>query len=226
MITNSKDSSTINPTHAAVDLVIFVTVMFSIRQIHFESIGFWGNALLNSTVTVGVATILLYFRGQSWTSLGLIRPVNYLKMIGVAVAAVMGTVMSIMVFEGFIREAMFGPSSTSNGGVNFDLDGSLYIFLSTLFLVWIESFLEELQDRGFSLNRIESLLSKLPIAALIAVVFQATIFGFRHSLDFSPRSVTTGLIGFIFGLVYIMTGRNLWPLIIAHIALNTISVID
>jgi membrane protease YdiL (CAAX protease family) len=86
--------------------------------------------------------------------------------------------------------------------------------------------LEELQDRGFSLNRFDSLFSKIPLSTVLAVLSQAAIFGFRHSYDFSPRSITTGLIGLVFGTVYVLTGRNLWPLIIAHIILNTMSMVD
>jgi CAAX protease family protein len=40
------------------------------------------------------------------------------------------------------------------------------------------------------------------------------------------RSVTVGLIGLAMGIGYVAFGRNLWPLIIAHCALNTMSMLD
>ena len=52
------------------------------------------------------------------------------------------------------------------------------------------------------------------------------IFGFRHSYDLSERSITVGLIGLAMGIGYVAVGRNLWPLILAHGSLNTISMID
>ena len=52
------------------------------------------------------------------------------------------------------------------------------------------------------------------------------IFGFRHSYDLSERSITVGLIGLAMGIGYVAFGRNLWPLILAHCSLNTISMID
>lgn len=49
---------------------------------------------------------------------------------------------------------------------------------------------------------------------------------FGHSHDFSERSVRVGLIGLIMGIAYVKFGRNLWPIIIAHCVLNTMSMVD
>ncbi|MDN5204891.1 CPBP family intramembrane metalloprotease [Fulvivirgaceae bacterium BMA10] len=150
-----------------------------------------------------------------------------MKSLGVAVIVLVGTVISIMIFEIFLRDLLFTNTESVSGTERFsELKGNIPYFFSIIFFVWIESFLEELQDRGFSLNRFDSLFSKIPLSTVLAVLSQAAIFGFRHSYDFSPRSITTGLVGLVFGTVYVLTGRNLWPLIIAHIILNTMSMID
>ncbi len=212
---------------AIADLTIFLAIMFLVRIIHIEAIGFWGNALFRSFSTVGVATILLYYRGQSWKDLGLGRPDSFLKMLGMVAITLVGTIVTLMIFEIFINDLLFTSESSSKSDTRFDyLKGNISLFFSIIVFVWIESFLEELQDRGFSLNRFETVFSKVPFSTMLAVLFQAAIFGFRHSYDLSARSVTTGLIGLVFGMVYILTGRNLWPLIVAHIILNTISMAE
>jgi membrane protease YdiL (CAAX protease family) len=176
---------------------------------------------------VGAATLLLYYRKQSWKDLGLIKPDHLLKSLGVAVIILIGTVASMMIFEIFVRDLLFNNMQSGAEPSSFsELEGNLPYFFSIIIFVWIESFFEELQDRGFSLNRFDSLFSKIPLSTVLAVLSQAAIFGFRHSYDFSPRSITTGLIGLVFGTIYVLTGRNLWPLIIAHIILNTMSMID
>ena len=106
-----------------------------------------------------------------------------------------------------------------------DLKGNWLLFLSIIPMVLIESMLEELLDRGFLMNWIEKLFSKTSFATVIAVILQAAIFGFRHSNDLSERSITVGIIGLIMGIAYMKFGRNLWPLIIAHCVLNSISMI-
>ena len=76
------------------------------------------------------------------------------------------------------------------------------------------------------MNWFEKLFSRTSLATIFAVIMQATIFGFRHSYDLSARSITVGLIGLVMGIGYVCFGRNLWPLIIAHCILNTMSMID
>ena len=209
------------------DLTLFLSVMFLVRTIEIERIGFWGNTLFKSTTTVGLATFLLYYRKQSWKDLGLRTPHGYLKMLSLVAITLLATVASIMLFEIFIRDLFEASPEIGPGPERFsNLKDNIPYFFSIIIFVWLESFLEELQDRGFSLNRFESLFSKIPLSTLIAVLFQAAIFGFRHSYDLSPRSITVGLIGLVFGAVYVLSGRNLWPLIIAHIVLNTMSMAD
>ena len=74
------------------------------------------------------------------------------------------------------------------------------------------------------MNWFERLFSKTSLNTILAVIFQAAIFGFRYSYDLSERSITVGLIGLIIGIAYLAFGRNLWPLIIAHCILNTMSM--
>jgi hypothetical protein len=201
--------------------------MFGVREIPLEGLGFWGYALFKSFVTVGVATALLYYRKRSWKDLGLIKPDKYWRMLGITAITLVFTVLSILVFEIFIRDYISNDAQAASTNTAFSkLKGNVPYFFSIIVFVWIESILEELQDRGFSLNRFEPLFSKTPFATILAVLMQAAIFGFRHSYDFSPRSITTGLIGLVFGIVYVSSGRNLWPLITAHIILNTLSMIE
>ena len=223
----TSPTAQVKPLNALIDLAIFLLVMFLVREIRIDSLGFWGNSLFRSFITVGVATLLLYYRKQSWRDLGLTKPGNYLRVLGVAAIILIGTVVAMMIFELLVRDILFAETESGAESDSFsDLKGNIPYFFSIIVFVWIESFLEELQDRGFSLNRFEALFEKIPLATVLAVLIQAAIFGFRHSYDFSHRSITTGLIGLVFGTVYVLSGRNLWPLILAHIILNTMSMVD
>jgi membrane protease YdiL (CAAX protease family) len=73
-------------------------------------------------------------------------------------------------------------------------------------VVLLESMLEELLDSGFLINWFERLFSMTSFATFIAVVLQAAIFGFRHSNNFSERSITVGIIGLIMGIAYVKFG--------------------
>ena len=107
-----------------------------------------------------------------------------------------------------------------------NLKDNWLLLFAILPFIWLESFLEEILDRGFLMNWIERMFSSTHTATVIAVVLQEAIFCFRHSNDISERSITVGLIGLTMGIGYVAFGRNLWPLVLAHCALNTVSMID
>lgn len=195
-------------------------------------IGHMGNVLFNSLTTVAVATWLLHLRGGTWRSLGLRRPESFVKMGGV-VALILGLIIVYVVFfEPVISQYLPTSANTDSVAANPDsrfrgIEGSIAYFFSIIFLVWLESALEELQDRAFLLTRLERLFSFMPLSLVLAVIGQAAIFGFRHSPSHGiSGAITVGIIGLVFGIAYVAFGRNLWALIIAHCFLNSISMVE
>jgi len=212
------------------DLIIYITVMFAIREIYFPKVGFILNGLFWSFSTLVIATWRMKVRKISWNDLGLHRPKDIRKTLLVSIGILITTVICILAFNivkdqlPFLKEPeTYSKNSVSKFGA---LKDNWLLFFAIMPMVLIESTLEELLDRGFLMNWFEKLFSKTSLATILAVVLQAAIFGFRHSYDLSVRSITVGLIGLVMGIGYVCFGRNLWPLIIAHCILNTMSMID
>lgn len=212
------------------DLAIYISVMFLIREIYFPNVGFIVNGLFWSLTTFVVAMWRMKIRHVTWHDLGLHKPKSFKKTILVTGGIFLGIVLSIMAFEMVkdylpfsLEQKNYSESSVSKFG---NLKGNWLLFFTIMPAVLLESMLEELLDRGFLINWFEKLFSKTTIATILAVLLQAIIFGFRHSYDLSDRSVRVGLIGLIMGIAYVKFGRNLWPLIIAHCILNTMSMMD
>ncbi|MDY8135387.1 CPBP family intramembrane glutamic endopeptidase [Aquimarina sp. 2201CG5-10] len=213
-----------------IDLIIYISIMFLIREVYFSKIGFLANGLFWSLTTLVVATWRMRVRNVTWKELGLRKPKNLLKTLGVSVLILIAVIASIMVFE-IIKDNLpisIAPDTSSESAVSKfgNLKGNWLLFFSIIPIVLIESFLEELLDRGFLINWFERLFSSTSFATILAVLLQAAIFGFRHSYDLSARSISVGIIGLIMGIAYVKFGRNLWPLIIAHCVLNTMSMLD
>jgi len=212
------------------DLIIYIAVMFLIREVYFEEVHFLVNGLFWSFSTLIIATWRMRVRNISWKDLGLRKPKNIKKTLLISSGILIATVLSIMFFHmikdylPFLseQEASGGNSSSKFG----NLKGNWLLFFTIMPAILLESMLEELLDRGFLINWFEKLFSQTSIATVLAVLLQALIFGFRHSNDLSERSITTGLIGLVMGIAYVKFGRNLWPLIIAHCLLNTMSMLD
>ena len=65
-----------------VDLALYLSVMFLIREVYFPSFGFLANGLFWSLTTLGVATWRMRARGVTWVELGLCKP-KHIKESGI-----------------------------------------------------------------------------------------------------------------------------------------------
>jgi len=59
----------------------------------------------------------------------------------------------------------------------------------------------------------------------LALIIQAVIFGFMHSYQGSRGMVITGLIALSFGIFYLAAKRKLFPVIFAHAAFDTLTMV-
>ena len=68
------------------DLIIYISVMFLIREIYFSNVGFIVNGLFWSFSTLVIAIWRMKVRNISWKDLGLRKPVSikktYLSLLG------------------------------------------------------------------------------------------------------------------------------------------------
>ncbi|MBT5120587.1 MAG: CPBP family intramembrane metalloprotease [Planctomycetes bacterium] len=212
------------------DLALYLAAVFLIREVYFDSFGFLTNGLFWSFTGLAVAAWRMKARGVTWADLGLCQPTHLKKLVTVTAMTLGMSIGSIIIFE--ILKDQFAwdlTADTSNEAAvsKFgNLKNNWVLFFTIIPVIWLESFLEEILDRGFMMNWIEKVFSNTLFATVLAVILQAAIFGFRHSNDFSERSITVGLIGLGMGLGYVIFGRNLWPLILAHCLLNTASMLD
>lgn len=212
------------------DIVLYLAVMFLIREVYFSELPFIANGLLWSFATLIVAMWRMKVRNISWKDLGLRKPENLLKTLLVTIGILIAIPILIIVFQQIQNVLPFSlsPDTSSEDAVSKfgELGGNWIHFFTIIPFILLQSTLEELLDRGFLINWLERLFSKTTFATAIAVLLQAMIFGFRHSYDISERSISVGIIGLVMGIAYVKFGRNLWPLIIAHCVLNTLSMAE
>lgn len=226
-----KGAKSGNPKGFLLDLVIYLSVMFLVRELYFSQVNFIMNALFYSSTTLVVATWRMKARGVTWSDLGLFKPKSLTKILLLSGLILLLTIASIMIFE-IIKDHLpitIAPDTSTESAVSRfgNLKDNWPLFFSIIFFVLIESLLEELLDRGFLMNWLEGLFSKTSLATVLAILGQAAIFGFRHLPSHGASgAITVGIIALVMGSVYMLSGRNLWPLIIAHCILNTMSMLD
>lgn len=98
-----------------------------------------------------------------------------------------------------------------------DLPGNLLLLLKLLPVAWlIGAFGEEFFFRGFLLTAIAGVLGGSRAAWVTAVVAQAVAFGLIHAYQGPAQAISIGIGGAVYGAAFLLAGRNLWPLILAH----------
>ncbi|WP_272149255.1 CPBP family intramembrane glutamic endopeptidase [Tenacibaculum aiptasiae] len=209
------------------DLIIYISIMFLIRETYIPNTHYLVTGFLYSGTTFIVATWQMHRRGVTWKSIGLKRPKNIPLTILKAGLLFLAIIATFIIFK-FIQESFSlvkeNPTRGIKSGKSLSNGDYGYVF-SIIIFIWLQSALEELLERAFLITWLERLFEKTSFKTTLAVIIQACIWGFRHSYDISDRSLSVALIGIIMGIAYVKFDRNLWPLIIAHCAMNTMSLI-
>ncbi len=103
------------------------------------------------------------------------------------------------------------------------LEGNVHFLLISLAVAWTLAALgEEFVYRGYLLTRIARALGDTRPAWLGALASTSILFGMGHGYQGVSGMITAGLGGFVFGLLYLATGRNLWVSVIAHGTMDTV----
>ena len=199
---------------AEVLLVVLITVGHRVLRVIPGDETFWVLAL---------GWLSLWLRGVGWRGVGLVRPPSWTRaiLVGVAVGVFL-QVLSEFVTEPLLERLTGEPVDVSELR---PIVGNLRLVAIYFVLVWtVAAFGEEMAYRGYLLNRAADLGGRTPPAWAGALLFVCVLFGFGHSYQGVTGMIDTGIHALIFGAVYLASGRNLWPVIIAHGVTNTVAL--
>lgn len=162
-----------------------------------------------------LAALLLCVRQGSFPEIGFRRPQSWARtlLLGAAIGLAIQLTFSIVVDP--LIERWTGTSVDVS---NLDgMRGDLVNYLIMLAVGWvIGGFLEEMLFRGYLLKRIRLVLGESPVAAAVAILLPAVAFGLAHAYQDTAGMISTGLIGALFGAVFVWARGNLWLPILVH----------
>lgn len=188
-----------------------------------SSPGFW-ISVVNYAIISGIVLLNKNIIGWQWSDLGLAKPKTWWKPVVVSLLLLTVLTLFASYIQPYIFEA-FGPQQNLNH--LYELKGDLPGLIGMLIFVWITSaFLEELVFRSFLINTLDVLLGRNLWSTIASVLISALIFGMIHSYQGITGILVTGSVGLIFGIAYVFNGRRIWPLIIVHGILQTITMIS
>ena len=180
---------------------------------------------LTTLLMVALATLLLRRNGRDWRAMGLGKLPHWKKLLLWVIGAYVAVMVVVaVVLTPTLEAAGLGAPDIS---VFLAIEGNFPLLIMWLVISWVVGgFAEEMLARGFLLNRFADLFGGGKSAFYLAVIAQAIIFGLAHGYQGLAGIILTGGVGAILGLVYVLTGRSLWPVIITHGLIDSISFVS
>jgi membrane protease YdiL (CAAX protease family) len=174
-------------------------------------------------IPIAVISIFILFRWKkvSIKYLGLYNPKNWLKTILIGlVIGVFIQVFGIYVLSpikewmGIVQEI---PAAYAA------IEGNNSKLIIYLVVAWTTAgFGEEIIYRSFFLGQFVSVFNKVKSKWILSLIISSIIFGFLHFNNGIDAIIGTTINGFIIGLVYLKTGRNIWAAYVTHAVANTV----
>jgi membrane protease YdiL (CAAX protease family) len=175
-------------------------------------------------IPIAVLCVLILFRWKKLPVkyLGLFKPKSWLKTVLIGVSAgIMIQVFSVFVLEpltellGVVKEL---PS------VYEAIEGNNSMLIIYLLVSWTTAgFGEEIIYRSFFLGQMVLFFENSKHKWIISLTISSIIFGFLHFNSGIDAIIGTGITGFIIGMVYLKTNRNIWAAYITHAVADTIA---
>lgn len=190
------------------NLELIITILSVILILTIPQYG-----VILSFIMVSIYLIRNKNRKELSKSIGLRRPKNLLTLI--IISALLGVLIELT------TEIFFNPIIEKLTHSKIDLSE---VELSSIgaYLTWIVigfvlgGLLEEILFRGFLITRISKFLKENKASDFLALFITSILFGLCHLYQGWSGVISTGLIGFIFGIIFLAFGKNLWYSILTH----------
>jgi membrane protease YdiL (CAAX protease family) len=200
-------------------IIAFALVLLVAGALALPAAGTWA-----IVAGLAMAAWRLPAAGVRWTDLGWRRA----GPAGRFAVAVLAPMLAVMLASALLVTPLgdalgWPPQDVSRFAA---LRGDAMRLAAYLLLAWVSAALgEEWLFRGVLLTRLEAAFGPGRLATLAAVVLQAGLFALGHAY-LGARGVATALVvGLVFGLAYVLNGRNLVPLVLAHGLIDTLSLV-
>ncbi|MEX0300232.1 MAG: lysostaphin resistance A-like protein [Kordiimonas sp.] len=194
----------------------------------YEVIPIMGGNIPFFTLTVLIA-LIYKMDGGTLASIGWRWPERNSTKLKLAGFIALWTIALIVVR--ILEGALLGPFLDQLGPPPGTLDrmaplsGNLSLLLTILPVMWLAVIGEEVLFRGFILKFFSEKFGSTKTAWAIAIVISAVLFGICHFWQGPRGMISTGIGALIMGVAYYLCGRNLWPTILSHAAVNTLGFI-
>jgi uncharacterized protein len=158
---------------------------------------------------IAVGWGLLRLRGERLADIGLKKPASWLQTIvlGIVMAAIIFLAIYFSEKAGFRRE--LSKFQAVQGNPELTIYAVCYAFIGA-------GLYEEFMFRGFLMQGLAMCFGASRGAWITACIIQGALFGAAHAYQNPLGIAITGTLGVLLGIIVLVSGRNLWLVIIGH----------
>jgi membrane protease YdiL (CAAX protease family) len=181
----------------------------------------WGNKTQSALLTLAsillaliLIRLVLWLRRSGWQEFGLKKPESWPKTFLLAVGGLVTIFVVVRLTLPVVIRLTGQPVDRSQFDV---LRGNVPALILGLLVVWtLAAFGEELIFRGYLMNTLARVFRQEKMGWIAACIVNSILFGLGHTYQGLTGIVMLGIVGLLYALFYLGTGRNLWVPILMH----------
>lgn len=168
-------------------------------------------------VLAGALTALavVLMRDRSLAGLGFRRPKRWLTVPVWAVAILVAYIAGQLLFSRLVGSVVDLPAPDLSRYDNLYLNPAAALMMAAV-VPLTASIPEEIIYRGFLMDRLTRVFGAGLFGLALTVVIQGAVFGLAHFQWGVGGMLVTALMGIVWGTAFLLCGRNLWIVILAH----------
>ena len=183
--------------------------------------------LVGGLFVIGIYTLISFIYGKVTTEeLGLGVPNSWLSTFGFAIVGLL-VMLAYSPFADRLATRFFEEPPTLDAFES--IQKSKINLIAGILAAWIlGGFLEELIVRGIVLISLEAMLTvwmTKPLTTIIAVLVTAMGAGLMHAYQGPRAMVIITQLSILFGVLFVVSGYNLWTVILCHGLYDTIAFV-
>ena len=170
-----------------------------------------------------VIALTMLVRAEGLDTIGFSQPASWpLTIFGGLVLGIVIQFITIIFIEPFSEKI---TNTTHDHSIVENVKGNWVAFVQWMLLVWVfVAFLEEGIYRGFLMTEFVKVFGSGSIALVANILLTAVVFGMSHGYQSWSGIVSTGIIGAVLGVIFVVSDFNIWLALFTHGFIDTAGI--
>lgn len=179
-----------------------------------------GVGVIGAVLIIGLT---FWLRKGNFRALGFAPPENWMQTVALGLGlGILIQLLSILIIEPLSEKL---TNSKHDHSILDGVKGNPLALLQWIVVVWVfVAFLEEGIYRGFLMTETAKIFGEGTGGIALNIILTSIVFGLSHGYQDRAGIVSTGIVGMILAIIFVMSGFNLWLAIFTHGFIDTVGI--